>query len=508
MKRVIFSILCLSGLGLGGCYEQPRQGSQTAPESLVEVTLSVVPNQQDIFTRVTDENVIADVNLFLVQDESVIKHVYSTSATFSFLCPVGKYTLYVIANHHSDTGELDYTALRTYTILAQSSYDALPMAGVKEIEVSDSGRVTLPPIEVRRMVARINYNIFVSPEVADMEIQSVQAIHLPEIAMPFNDFGNYPNHYTNGNLAINDDASSRMSGEFYMLPNPCGIVPTISGQKDKNGLTAPPTATYLRIRAFRGNKVLDYSVYLGENSTSDFNIRANTAHTYNIHILNDNETDVRVRSYTIETLCRSEVEPENGMYLITSPITLSISLAGKLSDMSLACELELLSGKQEYFDLNGTPNQSYYPMPLTPTTSVYEYAIRYFIPDFKAENGLLKFRLSFYDKYGFVTSREFTFCYARRVQVYTKWYDGIYGNGYGRVTSSDAYKTVQTGTLSSVSYLIYCPEEGCTLVALPDTGRFFAGWYKEHNGLGLLGMEERLHYTPQADRDIIYANFR
>lgn len=493
-------------LGLGGCYEQPRQGSQTDPE--VEVTLSVVPAEQDIFTRVADENIISDVNLYLVQDESVIKHVYSTTAITSFLCPAGKYTLYVIANHHADTGQMDYYRLRTYTIFAKSSYDDLPMAAAKDIEITASGKVTLPAVEVRRMVAKISYNVIVSSDVTDIKIQSVQAMRLPSVTMPFNDFESYPNDFQNGELVKNTGVPSRMSGEFYMLPNPQGSVPTINRPMDKNPLTAPAMATYIRIRAIRAHKVLDYSVYLGENSTSDFNIHPNTAHTYNIIILNDNETDVRIRSYTIDAICLTTEHPDNGIYLNTTNIKLSISIKGKMTDMHLYCDLEFISGNQEFFDFNGTSNRLIYHVPIPGSASVTEYPIGYSVPDFTRENALLHFRLNFYDAYGFVTSYDFYFSFARRIQVFTKWYDGNYGNGYGTITSPDAFKTVQTGTLSSISYMVYCPDEGCTLVAKPDPGRTFVGWCSEYNGLGLLGTNERLYYTPLTERDIIYANIR
>lgn len=45
---------------------------------------------------------------------------------------------------------------------------------------------------------------------------------------------------------------------------------------------------------------MDYIVYLGANNTSDFNVWPNEAHTYNITLSGDNETDTRISSYTLD----------------------------------------------------------------------------------------------------------------------------------------------------------------------------------------------------------------
>ena len=51
-------------------------------------------------------------------------------------------------------------------------------------------------------------------------------------------------------------------------------------QRDKNADNAPAYASYLMIRATRGSRILDYRVYLGENSTTDFNVGRNTCLLY------------------------------------------------------------------------------------------------------------------------------------------------------------------------------------------------------------------------------------
>ena len=49
----------------------------------------------------------------------------------------------------------------------------------------------------------------------------------------------------------------------------------------------------------RGDKVLSYSIYLGENNTDNFDVERNTHQTFNITIRGDNEVDTRISSYTL-----------------------------------------------------------------------------------------------------------------------------------------------------------------------------------------------------------------
>ena len=93
------------------------------------------------------------------------------------------------------------------------------------------------------------------------------------------------------------DGSQRANGIFYMLTNRQGDVSSIASQDQKNPDKAPKYASYLCIRGRSGeNKVVDFVVYLGSNMTTNFDVLPNEAHTYNITILSDSETDTRITS--------------------------------------------------------------------------------------------------------------------------------------------------------------------------------------------------------------------
>lgn len=508
-NKIIFTLYTLVVSLLCSCVHDSGAKSHEPPDGMVSVVLPFCNSPLDVVTRSVDENRITDVNLYIVSEQRVVQHVYSTSATAQFRCPVGNYQFYVIANHHADMGVKDYQQITGYIIIRRENYEDLPMVAMREVEVVQTADVlTLPTIELERRVAKINYEILIDEAVREIEIKSVQVFNMPNYTSfsGTSSVPDYPQNFTDGAVVANEGSPDRMVGSIFMLPNLQGVVPSIKTQAQKNSANAPSRATYLRIRALRGGKVLDYSVYLGENDTSDFNVRPNTAHTLSITIRNDSTTDVRVRSYTIQTQSVCHAPSESGIYLDGGPLTLSVMLGGQTRNMNLRCEMIVTAGNCQFFTFQGIPEQQTYDVPLDNLAGTNEYTMEYYLPTFAPENVWLKYTLNFYDRYGFVTSVDFSFCFARVVKVYTLWFKG--GRGYGSVSSPDALHSVLTGTLSSEYYLFFCSDAGCTLVATPDQERSFIGWYAGHDITGTISNARTIHcLPPTAPDEAIYAYF-
>ena len=96
---------------------------------------------------------------------------------------------------------------------------------------------------------------------------------------------------------VNIDNDKTYSEVFYMLENCQGEVESITDPRDKSPENAPVCATYMRIVAEGADKVLEYTVYLGENSTSNFDVRRNTKHTMNL-VIKGEKMCIRDRSRT------------------------------------------------------------------------------------------------------------------------------------------------------------------------------------------------------------------
>lgn len=75
---------------------------------------------------------------------------------------------------------------------------------------------------------------------------------------------------------------------FYLLENCQGDVPSITTQQQKCSENAPQGATFVRIKAQKDGLQMTYDVYLGENNTSNFDVRRNSVQTLNIIIKGKN----------------------------------------------------------------------------------------------------------------------------------------------------------------------------------------------------------------------------
>lgn len=238
--------------------------------------------------------------------------------------------------------------------------DVLPMACDTQIDIpaSASSVVQLPAVEVTRCAAKVSYRIAARP--SDMELRSVQLRSVP-LAVPLFEPdaapSNAPEDYTDGDVVAL--SGRQAAGALYMLPNPQGTVPKITDQRQKNAANAPRCASYLLIRAVRGDKVLSYTVYLGENNTSDFNVRANRHYRLDISILGDNEIDTRVASYTVTVEDTFGALRLGGYNLYTASNKITVTLTSRNDAPNLSGRLEVLEGDASVFRFSGKTGASH-----------------------------------------------------------------------------------------------------------------------------------------------------
>ena len=158
-----------------GCIAEDRSACPH-PRS-VSVRLTVCPDPITAVTRTTDEEALRDLNLYLLDaDGNVVLHRYQSSPTLRFECLPGNYLLRIAANMGRDLGE--NPASEDFTVTHADEYDMLPMSYEGEVSVPSSDEtVTLPTVEVQRVVAKVSYEIAV--ESADIELRSVQLLSVP-----------------------------------------------------------------------------------------------------------------------------------------------------------------------------------------------------------------------------------------------------------------------------------------------------------------------------------------
>lgn len=310
MKNILIFLFSL--LGLCSCSKEDIPQRRKP----VVVELEIAPDEPRFITRAADEERITDVNLYLFSSEFEF-HQYAVSSHLRFECPPGSYKIYLLANMHRDLGTMTRPQLAAFSLPVKDSYTDLPMSYAGNLTVSASGNDT--PIQVKRLLAKIAYSIEIDTKVADMEFESVCFYNVPTAIFPFGSSVPAPGNagYTNTNIvAIPKEQAAHYSSVVYLPENAQGKVYEITDQRQKSAENAPPHATYMLIRACRGNKRLKYSVYLGENNTDDFNLLRNTSHIIDITILGDDRIDSRVETaidLSVDGTANSYIAPELGM---------------------------------------------------------------------------------------------------------------------------------------------------------------------------------------------------
>ena len=499
-RLLILLSLLASGIGWGCAAD--LAATATPPTRSVKVELQFSPDPAERITRTADEEAIRDINLYLFgRSNGQSLHFYSRSALVRFECLPGEYDLYVAANLGADLGERSVQQLRTYTIKWQEEYATLPMSAVMTVAIApDKGTVTLPTLSVRRTVAKIAYNIRVADKVPDLELRSVRLCSVPEyttLFTPASAPSTSEKDFTDAPLVELPDAARRScSGVQYLFENPQGTVPSITDQRDKTADNAPACASYLMIRAARGNRTLYYRVYLGRNNTTDFNVGRNTSHTLDITISGDNEVDTRVHGYTLSVTDDFESNRIGDYCVLPFNASLYVNIERTKSEPTLTGELELLTPTDGTLLVDYEECASRLDLPINRQQGSNYYELVYYPKVITEARARLTYEVRVRDSYGYESRSRFEHCFANALYVAPP-------TG-GTVTAARALHVEKPtgGTLRAACY-----EQGCTLTAKAAAGYRFAGWYADEGHSELLCESETYSYVPKTYAASLYPLF-
>lgn len=460
----------------------------------IQVTLTVSSGAMTGITRSTDENTIRDLNFHLCDKAgSVVLHCYQTAATLHFECLPGDYTLYVVANMHEDMGDLSQAQLMAYAVPHKTDYEDLPMTGLLEISIlaSQGATVQLPTLEVRRQVAKVAYNIAVMP--ADIELHSVRVCSVPKSAGLF--AGEDAPSWQDGDFTNTSKVAvsgCEASGICYLLPNPQGTEGTITDQRQKNADNAPAHASYLLIQATRGERVLTYRVYLGENNTDNFDVRRNTFHTLNITIRGDDEVDTRMSGYTVSVWDDLEEGSCNGYCIADSPKHLYVRVESSGDAPALSYTVDVATGDGNALSIGGKKyKDAVYAVSSCNGTN--SYSLDYAPTVFSSLNDKLRYAVTVRDEYGFGQEFEFTRTFTNLLRVKVL--------GGGSVTVSSALHTTDTADSKIIL------GSSCTLRTAASVGCVFEGWYSDEACTTQVSTSTVYSYTAKSRSQTLYAKF-
>ena len=401
-------LLILWAATMCGCSKLVHtEGPETETE--IPVCFQVeCPSLDEPSKALTDaqEKTVKDLNLYLYCKNAAGKdvHIYSAgSANITRKLTVGDYDLFVIANAGADLGNMPRTQVEqsARTVGSESALEtgsALPLSAKTSFSVKAAMTV---PVTLRRIVARIDLKLSVAAALAGrITLSSAQVVSAPNTGLYFAD--NAP--ASDGKLISYPKIAltgSSLTRSFYLLENLQGKVPSVTSQTQRDRTKSPARATYIHIEGQSSGKKLDYYVYLGENTTDDFNVRRNKRYTLNAVVSDENTIDTRVSSAELQLGAVGALYAPNQ--------TLSTTLA--LVTQNNAGETYQL--KYRLYEGSGTlkiNGQSYAqdtPISITAVNGAKQIPIAYT----QAAAGNVRIGFTVTDRYGYALTKELTTAY-------------------------------------------------------------------------------------------------
>ena len=308
--------------------------------------------------------------------------------------------------------------------------------------------------------------------------------------------------YTSGFYSeIPPSGNAAYSGVCYVFENMQGCVPGITSQADKSILNAPENASYLLIRAVRGDKVLSYSIYLGENNTDNFDVERNTHQTFNITIRGDNEVDTRISSYTLNVYDTYADNMIGGYCTYDVMGELFVEVDGNTSPLTLRGRITASQGDTDRILVDDVSIGAGLDLELMNQPGLNEYFFYYDKPVYTSANSQIAYTVTIEDDGGYAQSYDFERRFANKLYIRVETAD----NGKGKVNVSQAlYSAAVPGTRDHIAM---CYEMGCTLVALPAAGYRFEGWYTTDGYTKRLSASTTYFYRPESTDASIFPKF-
>ena len=277
----------------------------------------------------SQEEAVNDLNLWLfhrTHPENSRHYFLISETSISLSLKEGIYDYYCIANAGVDLKDKSQDDITSYRIPIRSEKDiekgqCLPMSAQGSFSADTTFSI---PVQLIRCAAKIELSINVTPAFAsEITIHSVQILNTPSETTCFAE-----NHTDEIKTFLNyvprPVTDNSFEGSFYVPENLAGTVNSITTPQFKSWLFAPQNALCICITGTNaeGGKV-EYSIFPGENDTSDFNVRRNGRYNISATIIGNNSIDYRISTTQLTAINWWEVyatgeTAESLVYLVGS----------------------------------------------------------------------------------------------------------------------------------------------------------------------------------------------
>lgn len=508
MKKILLFIIPLLAM-MSSCIKDETAECPSCKDK-VRFSLQVREEGVQYVTRATDERTVRDVNLFLYDPRGVLpdRQFYVESGTVECSVLPGRYEAYAVANVHRDMGAMTLEQLRAVQLPSVTKYVMLPMSGHTTLTVED--RMPDPVITVRRTVAKIVCNISIDPAVVyALKLQSVQIMNAAATTKLFEAEQAADKFVTMTSTEIGVSEGRKATRTFYLLENCQGDVPSITTQQQKCAANAPQGATYVRIKAQKDGLQMAYDVYLGENNTSNFDVRRNSVQTLDIRIKGDNEVDARIHSFEVkisDDLPDADFGRTADRCIYDTGKRLSISVTNREKAGNLTAKIRLVQGQVGAFSANRQMVASAVTVSLDDPSGLYEIPIGYVArPVYTAANSRLVYEVTVSNTDGYSYTKTFTRDFYNLLTVYTYWQGR--DNTAGRLEGVSAVSEIKTWTPSAFYTRLLSLDDGPTMPVVPNDGFAFKGWYADSKLTRKVSEANPYQHPMTSYRDTLYTEF-
>ena len=298
----------------GSCQPEEEDIGNTGVGEVLPATIRLEVRGEELMniaTRDINESVVSNLHILVYNSSGeLIGQKYQTGSstvTVNTRSATGC-TIYAIAN----TGKADLFngyAIHKESYLKSMVYsltnwddlgkgtNLLMTGSMKSVNIRAGAQTLSTRLALTRMVARVELKIKVKESsgitITDYSVKNIPACSY-YVARASGDAAQAATaaHWKESGVIATSGATS-VNNTFYMFENRRGTK-SISAQKDKTTANAPAKATYVVVHGLVGSIAVTWTVYLGENNTSDFNIKRNSNYTYNITLNDVAATDTRV----------------------------------------------------------------------------------------------------------------------------------------------------------------------------------------------------------------------
>ena len=421
MKIPLYRLLSLLSvpLALCGCLRSPDEPSpEDKPrEAQITLTLHTEPVRSKALYGALDdaqERAVRDLSLYLfhrsVPEASQRLYIANPSGSVSLRLIHGDYDLLALANTGADPGEMTLDELEAYRLDVMREADltarnALVMSARKYLHVDSDEDI---PVTLERCAVRLDLNVTLAESCpAGLALHSVSLRNVAGCMTPFGenrpDVKKLLSPY--GGLSLSGER--RFERCYYLYENLRGENPAIRSQAERDLSRAPKGATLVHIEASYGGRPLNYYVFLGGNTSTDFNLRRNHRYTVEVNILGPSDVDTRVS--TTDLLVDEAPAAGHNLSQIARMILIPVCTNDPDAEMTLRYTLLEGTGSLAIDDLTIFPGGFRTVRPNEPLEVTY----------LQKKAGPARIRFTLTDAYGSSVSREVSTTYSPLAIAYT-----------------------------------------------------------------------------------------